>query len=579
MFVVKSDEKSIFLFYTGDLKDKNKKMLFLSKIKVLDGILYDKNRKLFMCNYSRRNLEKIYSYNKSGESIKMLIAKNNILKKAIRGSKNIGNGLKLKPFDYQREAISMIIESKRLLLVLPCGAGKTPIGIGAFDELHEKKLISNTGVFVVKASLKEQWKKEIEKFSKYSSSIIKTYSKIDSGKESRNKNNKKKLKEVKAYNKKAFAEQFDYDIIIINYETIRDDKRIKEKLKKINPDFVFADEVHMIKNCSSKRSKAMYSTFKNSKFRVGATATPVGKDSIEIFSIYKFVCPEIFNIKKEEFLKKYSYQNAYGDYYGLKRDFAQELYNIYDINYYRKYKCELLSLPKLITSSLYCSPSQKQINMDATLIEEIEKIKHNKSLLNKDNQKEEIKAEDSKILALTTFRQELSDSPELLSMSKSNFAKKFSFIEKSVSKVELCKTTIDSIVSEDINNQVCIYTKFSNMVKILIRELSKDKRLKISWFDGSINSKERYKRIYEDKWNILIMTDAGAEGINLSSCKYLIEYDVASSAMVQTQRRGRIERADSIHDTAIVYCLITSDMIDESLNNSIEKKKEVGRIL
>lgn len=60
--------------------------------------------------------------------------------------------------------------------------------------------------------------------------------------------------------------------------------------------------------------------------------------------------------------------------------------------------------------------------------------------------------------------------------------------------------------------------------------------------------------------------------VNLSSCKYLIEMEPAESYAVQTQRHGRLERADSIHDTVFVYQLIANGTWDEIALKIVNKK-------
>lgn len=37
---------------------------------------------------------------------------------------NIGEGMKLKPYEYQKEAIDFTLKQDKSLLILPCGAGK-----------------------------------------------------------------------------------------------------------------------------------------------------------------------------------------------------------------------------------------------------------------------------------------------------------------------------------------------------------------------------------------------------------------------------------------------------------------------
>ena len=69
------------------------------------------------------------------------------------------------------------------------------------------------------------------------------------------------------------------------------------------------------------------------------------------------------------------------------------------------------------------------------------------------------------------------------------------------------------------------------------------------------------------------MTSNITKMLNLSTCGYLIEYDLASSYAIQTQRHGRIERADSTHRTAYVYQLICDGSFDEIAQKIVDKKE------
>lgn len=123
---------------------------------------------------------------------------------------NIGEGLKLEPYCYQKETIQFGIENSKALLILPCGAGKTPILVGIYHELKKNNLTTKPGAIIVKASLKYQWVKEVEKFSDYKVKAIDTPSKA----------------------KKKFDSQFeDADLFILNYETLKNDK-VVEKLRE-----------------------------------------------------------------------------------------------------------------------------------------------------------------------------------------------------------------------------------------------------------------------------------------------------------------------------------------------------------
>ena len=65
-----------------------------------------------------------------------------------------------------------------------------------------------------------------------------------------------------------------------------------------------------------------------------------------------------------------------------------------------------------------------------------------------------------------------------------------------------------------------------------------------------------------------------SEGISLNKCNYLIEYDLADSYAIQTQRHGRIKRANSIHKTSYVYQIICYNSYDEIQAKIIAKKED-----
>ena len=181
----------------------------------------------------------------------------------------------------------------------------------------------------------------------------------------------------------------------------------------------------------------------------------------------------------------------------------------------------------------------------------------------------------AKIMALQTFAQEIIDSPKLLLNSESEMSKKY-YVEEESPKLKECMTLVSEIL--DSGEKVCIFTKFERMQLLLEEELKKNFKIKIAKINGSLNSKDRYIEAYDkfrdnDEYKVLLGTDAMSEGVNLTCCKYLIEYELANSYAIQTQRHGRLERADSIHSNVFVYQLIMKDSWDEIQQKIISKKE------
>lgn len=475
---------------------------------------------------------------------------------------SIGSSMKLKPYEYQKEAIAFGLCQNEMLICFPCGSGKSAIGIGLFLEAKKRGIIKGPGMIVVKASLKTQWKKEVEKFSTLSVTIIRTPADC--------KNRKGVV----------FEEQFNgYDLFILNYETLRN-QEVKKALHKAHVDFIFADEIHYIKSKDAARSKAMYE-FCEAKMKIGATATPVGKNPEDLYGIFKFIKPTLFP-SWGRFASLYIRYAGYGKIAGFKNlDHLQKKIDPYII---LKTKEEIgEQLPSLLVMQRYCDLTEEQENMTKQISEELSALKDEEASIRSACKTEtDVKNNPSllmleaKILALQTFAQEIADSPRLLLESSSEMAKRYTCGTES-GKLNLLRDLLEELLGA--GEKVAIFSRFERMQAILTELIhSIDKNAKIAYVNGSIKDADRYEEVYtkfrdNDEYKVLLLTDAGAEGLNLSYCRYIIEYDLAESYAIQTQRHGRIERADSIHKTVFVYQLIANNSWDEIQQKIVSKKE------
>lgn len=514
---------------------------------------------------------------------------------------DMGKNMKLQPYDYQKEAIYFAISVREALLVLPCGSGKTPICVGVYLEARERDIIEGQGLIVVKASLKMQWQKEVSKFSDYNATVIQTYSDCCSNilNKIRARNKKlsalaitdskrigiaKEIEELEMEAQAKFAAQFEgCDLLIANYETLIDE-RVLEALKKKRLQYVACDEIHYAKTHTTDRSKALYH-LNDAIIKVGATATPITKDPRDVFGIYKFIKPDIFGLVSK-FTKRYINYAGFGKINGFKN--MDELKEKISGHIFVKTKQEVAAqLPKLKVLPLYCDLDSSVLYKTQEIMEELDELNRqdfdirrkckseNEALLNEDLQK--ISA---KILALQTFAQEIADSPVLLLHSDSEMARSYAegINMKNNPKMDLCMEKVNEII--DSGEKVIIFSRYERMQSVLTDALHKhvDKKLKISYVNGSLSPEQRYEEAYtkfkeDPEYKVLLCSDAGAEGLNMGHCKYLIEYDLAISYAIQTQRHGRLERADSVHDNVVVYQLIGNDSWDTIQQKIVEKKE------
>lgn len=519
----------------------------------------------------------------------------------------IGNTLKLTPYEYQKEAVSEALSvDGGCLLSLPCGSGKTPIGICLFDELKKAGKIHKKGLIVVKATIKLQWPKEIEKFSGYTASIVESYAACNGSRNTKVraliKQQEKLIKadailnaekitelqeqidEITKKNDAVFLAQFNADILVINYETLSDNA-VMERMKEC-VDYIYADEIHVIKSPTAKRSKNL-SELSNVKYTFGATATPIQKNPIDIYSIFRFLRPDLFP-KLSDFKSYYVRYNSYGFPTGAKNE--QRLHGIIRPYMIIKTPEEVAQeLPELYVIQETFELPPKQRDKTAELLDEIKTLKEREeNIVAKVGSPEEarklaeVQQIEAQIMAYQTFAQELVDSEELLKMSDSKLAKRF--VTGSTSqKLETMLDIMDSILSS--GEKVCIFSKYRRMQSIMeqaIKNRFKDDA-ELAFVNGTMTKEQQYAewhdRFTEGTANVLIMSDAAAEGLSLGTCGYLIEYEPADSYLIQTQRRGRIQRADSTHRTVYVYQLIGIDSYDEIALKIIDKKRGFMRTI
>jgi superfamily II DNA or RNA helicase len=73
---------------------------------------------------------------------------------------------------------------------------------------------------------------------------------------------------------------------------------------------------------------------------------------------------------------------------------------------------------------------------------------------------------------------------------------------------------------------------------------------------------ERF-RCSPPKVNVIVSTDAGAEGVNLQAGNVVVNYDLAWNPMVMEQRIGRIQRLASKHENVVVVNLVIANSVEE----------------
>ena len=143
------------------------------------------------------------------------------------------------------------------------GLGKTLQAIALLSNLHEEK--KKKSIVIMPKSLIYNWENEIKKFSP-------------------------KLKVGVYYGiNRDFSSLKKVDVILTTYGTIRNDI---ENLLEHKFDLLILDESQNIKNINSQTTKAVL--LLNAKKRVALSGTPIENNLLELYSLFRFLNPEMF---------------------------------------------------------------------------------------------------------------------------------------------------------------------------------------------------------------------------------------------------------------------------------------------
>jgi hypothetical protein len=148
-------------------------------------------------------------------------------------------------------------------------------------------------------------------------------------------------------------------------------------------------------------------------------------------------------------------------------------------------------------------------------------------------------------------------------------------------KVETLTDTIDSLIGDNPEQKIIVFTEFVATQKYL-QDILVNKNYSVTILNGTMSIEERNEalREFREKSSIFISTDAGGEGLNLQFSNIIINYDLPWNPMKIEQRCGRADRIGQTRDVHI-YNFILSDTIENRVRDVLEEKlavilKEMG---
>jgi SNF2 family DNA or RNA helicase len=142
------------------------------------------------------------------------------------------------------------------------------------------------------------------------------------------------------------------------------------------------------------------------------------------------------------------------------------------------------------------------------------------------------------------------------------------------SKLDTVKELLEPIMAS--GEKAIIFTQFSEMLHILVEELKEYAPVAIY---GAVDNVDRWAIVQDfnkkEGAGVIIMTEAGAYGLNMQSASYVFHYDHPWSVAKLQQREDRAHRIGQVKPVT-VYNMIAKGTVDEYILKVLKKKNEVS---
>ena len=450
---------------------------------------------------------------------------------------------KMKPFDHQLEAINFGLDREKWLLLDSMGLGKTNSIIWLAETLKRRGVIDHCFIICGVNSLKQNWKKEIQKFSTESAVVLGEYT-------TRTGTIRYRSMDKRAAQLKDPIEEF---FVITNLESLRDD-RIIEAFKKSSNKFgmIAFDEAHKAATKTSQQGTNLLKL--DAPFKVAATGTLITNNPLSAY------VPLSWTGNDQSILT--TYKSQYCNFGGIKDSQVIGFKNL-DVLQEEIKSCSLRRTLDQVRSDM----PPKSVKIEVLEMEESQRKFYEAIKEGVKEEADKIELKSANLLALTTRLRQATACPSLL--TSQNIC--------SV-KVDRCVELIQELTSQ--GEKVVVLSVF----KETINELA----TKLGQFRFSVNTGDvpdgvvarNVDKFQEDPAEQVFVGTWGKVGTGwtLNAASYLICLDTPYTAAMFDQGTDRIWRVNNTRP-AFVTVLLCGDTIDERVQEIIETKKELGDYL
>lgn len=437
-------------------------------------------------------------------------------------------------YPYQKEGIRFAFERGRTIIADEMGLGKTIQAIGTAELLRREGLAEQI-LIVCPTSLKYQWQREIERFSKDKDHLP-----------------EHPLTLVIEGNPLKRKEQYASDVPykIVSYNCMSNDVKMWGSLQT---EVLIMDEVQRLKNWKTQISMAARKI--RSDYAVILSGTPLENKLEELYSVMEFAdnfCLGPYwqfradSIVTDDGGKVIGYQNL-----NKVGDMARE-------RLIRRTKKQVaIQMPKRTDQNIFVPMTKEQMDIHeefkmsvANLVYKWRKLHF---LPEKDRQR---------LLQFLSMMRMVCDSTYILDQK---------------SRYDTKVTETMSILQQVFDNgdeKVVIFSQWERMTRLIAYELDK-LGVRYEYLHGGVPSKARRDLINNFTDNpdsrVFLSTDAGSTGLNLQAGSIMINLDLPWNPAVLEQRIARIYRLGQERNVQVIN-LVSRGTIEESMLGKLRFK-------
>jgi SNF2 family DNA or RNA helicase len=437
--------------------------------------------------------------------------------------------IKIKLFDYQKEGVLFSVFKSGSIIADEMGLGKTLQAVTTAILKKDVFDIKRTLV-ICPASLKYQWKKEIERFTDEEAVIV----------------------EGTRKQRQLIYRKSDAFFLIANYEAVMRDITA---IWKSPPDMMILDEAQRIKNYDTKTSYAVKSIPK--KHALVITGTPLENRLLDLYSIMNFIDPEIL-APQWEFSMNHCYfdksaKNRITGYFNL-----QELKRKLSGVIIRREKEDVLKeLPAVQEVTVPVVLHDAQAEIHAGFARSLAPIIAKKHKTIYDMQR---------IQQILMSMRMVCDSTYLVD-KETNFSPKLD---------ELQEILLEKLDIVNKGKKVIIFSEWKTMLHIISKMLTSN-HINHAVLTGDVPVKKRGHLIDEFAKNpdclVFLSTEAGGTGLNLQFADTVINFDLPWNPAKKNQRIGRINRIGQESTSITAINLVAVESIEARIADGIVLKE------